>query len=167
MAKSSAVFILLIFLTSISAAEQAGSIRGMVYDKDFDTPLPGAQVLITETGDKVTTTDQGNYVFNQVAPGVYTLVFSKDGYSQQVKANVVVSAGKMTESDAELAGEFTEMEEFVVQDVQIGTGTETALLNLRMESPALMDSVSAELMSQAGAGDAASRNRLAGTVRPS
>jgi outer membrane receptor protein involved in Fe transport len=141
-------------------AEQAGNIRGMVYDKDFDAPLAAAQVLIAETGQTITTTDEGNFVFDQVEPGTYTLVFSKEGYTRQVKANVVVSPGKMTDLDASLSGEFTEMEEFVVQDVQIGTGTEAALLDLRMESPALMDSVSAELMSQAGASDAASALKL-------
>jgi hypothetical protein len=71
----------------------------------------------------------------------------------------------MAEADATLSGDFTEMEEFVVQDVQIGAGSEEALLDLRMESPALMDSVGSELMSQAGAGDAAAALRLvAGTT---
>jgi hypothetical protein len=37
---------------------------------------------------------------------------------------------------------------------------EIGLLNLRMESPSLMDSVSADVMSQAGASDAASALRL-------
>ncbi|MFA5238765.1 MAG: TonB-dependent receptor [Phycisphaerae bacterium] len=154
------LFLIVFFSVSPALAEQAGSIRGMVYDKDFDAPLAAAQVSIAETGQAVTTTDEGNFVFGQVEPGTYTLVFSKDGYTRQVKANVVVSPGRMTELDAQLSGEFTEMEEFVVQDVQIGTGTEAALLDLRMESPGLMDSISSELMSQAGASDAASALKL-------
>jgi hypothetical protein len=44
-------------------------------------------------------------------------VFSKDGYVRQVKGDVVVIAGQLTDVDVQLAGEFTEMEEFVVQDV--------------------------------------------------
>lgn len=140
-------------------AEQSGGIRGTIYDKDFDAPLGAAQVMIAETGETATTSGEGNYSFT-VEPGNYTLVFSKDGYTRQVVADVVVSPGQMTEVDASLAGEFVEMEEFIVQDVQIGTGTEAALLELRLESPALMDSISAELMSQAGASDAASALRL-------
>lgn len=132
----------------------------MIYDRDFDVPLPAAQVLIAETGQQVVTSDEGNYIFSQVEPGTYTLVFSKEGYTRQVKADVVVSPGQMTELDISLSGEFTEMEEFIVQDVQIGTGTEAALLELRMESPALIDSVSADFMSKAGAGDAASALKL-------
>jgi outer membrane receptor protein involved in Fe transport len=151
---------LLILAVAAHAAEQAGGIRGMVYDTDFDVPLAAALVSIAETGAKTTASDQGNYVFSEVAPGTYTLVFSKDGYVRQVKANIVVSSGKMTEVDASLSGDFTEMEEFVVQDVQVGAGSEAALLDLRLESPAMMDSVGSELMSRAGAGDAASALRL-------
>lgn len=141
-------------------AEQAGSIRGTAYDSDFDAPLTAAQVSIAETGETVVTSDEGNYVFGQVEPGNYTLVFSKNGYTRQVKADVVVSPGQMTEVNASLSGEFEEMEEFVVQDVRIGTGTEAALLDLRMESPSLLDSISADLMSQAGASDAAAALNL-------
>lgn len=155
------VLLIPVLLSSLSAsAQQAGSIRGMVYDRDFEAPLPAAQVLIAETGATVVTSDEGNYFFSQVEPGTYTLVFSKDGYTRQVRAGVVVAAGKMTEVDAFLSGEYTEMEEFIVQDLQFGSGAEAVLLELRMESPALMDSISSELMSQAGAGDAASALRL-------
>jgi outer membrane receptor protein involved in Fe transport len=144
----------------LAEQSQSGSIRGMVYDKDFDVPLAAVQVLIAETGEKVVTTDEGNFLFGQVDPGTYTLIFIKEGYVRLIRGNVVVSPGKMTEIDARVSGEFLEMEEFVVQDIQIGTGTEAALLDLRMESPSLMDSISADLMSQAGASDAASALKL-------
>ena len=146
-------------------AQPLGSIRGVVYDKDFDAPLPAAQVVIAETGDNVTGTDQGNYVFNRVPPGTYTLIFSKAGYTRQVRANVVVAAGQLTDADAYLSGEFIEMEEFVAQDITLGGGSEIALLNLRMESPQLMDAISSDLMSRAGAGDAAAAlNLVAGAT---
>lgn len=140
-------------------AEIAGGVRGIVYDKDFDTPLVEAEVTILETGQKVKTTDEGNFVFEDVKPGTYTLVFSKEAYLRYEK-QIVVSSGMLTEGEAWLSGEFTEMEEFEVKDVQIGTGTEELLLDLRMDSPALMGSVSSELMSRAGAGDAAAALNL-------
>jgi len=68
---------------ALARAQQAGSIRGVVYDKEFDTPLPAAQVQIIETGQKAVTADQGNYVFGQVAPGRYTLVFSREASVRQ------------------------------------------------------------------------------------
>ncbi len=164
MVSSRIVFIspllLLFCCVSLFGAEPTGSIRGMVYDKDFEAPMPSAKVTIAKTGQTIESGDEGNYILSEVEPGTYTLVFSKEGYVRQVKSDVVVSSGKMTEVDAWLSGDFTDMEEFVVQDVQLGTGTEAALLELRMESPALMDSVSADLMSQAGASDAASALKL-------
>ncbi len=153
------VLVMLIFLTTTVSAQQAGSIRGIVYDKDFDAPLAAAQISIAETGVKITATDEGNFVFGQVPPGSYTLLFSKAGYTRQVQADVVVSPGQMTDLEAYLSGEFTEMEEFVVQDLQIG-GSEDGLLMLRAESPALLDSISSDYLSQAGASDAASALKL-------
>jgi carboxypeptidase family protein/TonB-dependent receptor-like protein len=142
-------------------AQQAGSIRGNVTDKDFDVALAAAEVAIVETGQKTLTTDQGNYSFGEVPPGRYTLVFTKSGYARQVRADVVVVPGQLTDCDAALAGEFTEMEEFVVQDMlAFGAGSEAALLRMRFEAPALMDSIGADLMSRAGASDAAGALRL-------
>lgn len=146
---------------AIAGTAQAGSIRGTVYDKDFQAPLPGASVQNVETGETVTTSDQGNFVFSQLPPGKYTLVVAKDGYARQVRSDLVVSGGQLTEVEVHLSGDFTDMEEFVVQDIlQLGGGTEAGLLQLRFESPALMDSISSELMSRAGASDAASALRI-------
>ena len=145
---------------SVALAQSVGSIRGMIHDKDFEAPLPKANVSIAETGQQAQASDEGNYVLQGVQPGKVTLVFAKEGYARLVKADVVVSPGRMTELNVWLSGDFTEMAEFIVQDIQIGGATEAALLDLRMDSPALQDSISADLMSQAGAGDAASALRL-------
>jgi len=52
----------LLSLAPILDAQEVGGIRGTVYDKDFDVPLVACQVLIVETDEKTTTTDEGNYV---------------------------------------------------------------------------------------------------------
>lgn len=151
-----------LFVNPASRAQQeSGSIRGVVHDKDFAAPLPSVLVAILETGQKTTSSEQGLYTLGQVVPGRYTLVFSKDGYVKQLRPDVVVTARALTDVDVALAGDFSEMEEFVVQDVLRGAaGTESALQQLRLESPALMDSIGAELMSRAVVSDAASALRL-------
>ena len=154
------ILLIILLLPAIAPAQQTGIIRGVVYDDDFDALLPAATIQIVETQQEVTASDEGNYIFEDIAPGTYTLVFFKEGYVREIETDVVVSAGQMTEVDARLSGEFVEMEEFIVQDVQIGSGTEIALLELRTKSPALLDSISADLMSQAGAGDVASALKL-------
>lgn len=148
-------------VSAARAQQAAGSIRGTVIDKDFDAPLAGVQVLNLDTGERVLSNEQGNFAFGQVPPGVYTLVFSKEGYVRQVRSGVVVASGQLTDLSIELLGEFTDMDEFVVQDLlQSGGGTEAGLLQLRFESPQLLDSISAEIMSRAGASDAAGALRL-------
>lgn len=148
-------------LAASAAAQQAGSLRGTVVDKDFDVLLAGASVTVVETGAKTESNDQGAFVFPQLRAGKYTLVAAKDGYVRAVKADVVVVAGQLTDVRLELAGDFTDMEEFVVEDaLQLGTGTEAALLDLRAESPALIDSISSDLMRRANASDAAGALKL-------
>ncbi|MCB9914105.1 MAG: TonB-dependent receptor [Planctomycetes bacterium] len=130
-------------------------------DADFDVPLAGVKIELVGTAFTTTSSDLGNYVLPEVPPGTYTLLFSKEGYVRQVRADVVVSEGRLTEVDAALAGDFVDMEEFVVEEsVQLAPGTEAELLQLRFESPALMDSISADLMSRSGTSDAASALRL-------
>ena len=146
---------------ALGAQGQSGSIRGVVSDRDFDVPLQAAKVTIVETGQAVESGDQGNYRLSDVPPGTYTVVFSKEGYVRGIRPNVVVAAGRLTDLDAALSGDFTEMDEFIVEDIlQMAAGSEVALLQLRIDSPALMDSISSELMSRAGASDAASALRL-------
>lgn len=146
--------------TSSAAYAQQGAVRGVVHDKDFDVPLAGVAVSIVETGATVLSSDLGNYSLGQLQPGRYTLVFRKEGYVQLLR-EVDVGAGRLTDLDASLAGDYTDMEEFIVQDVlQLGGSSEASLLALRLQSPALMDSVGADLMNRAGASDAASALRL-------
>jgi len=146
---------------SSAVAQEVGAIRGAIFDADFNAPLSGAQVLVVETGAKALSDEQGGYAVQELRPGKYTLVISKDGYVRQVRTDVVVIGGQLTDLDVQLAGEFTDMEEFVVEDLlKMDTGSEVALLDLKLDSPALLDSVGAELMSRAGAGDAASALRL-------
>jgi outer membrane receptor protein involved in Fe transport len=142
-------------VAAAAAGQQVGSIRGQVTDQDLDVPLAGAQVLIVEADRTTTTGGQGDFVFGRVPPGRYTLAFTKEGYARQVKDNVVVAAGQMTEVDAALSGEFVQMKEFVVERVRIGVPTEKELLEIRERAPQLMDLVSVDLISKAGIGDVA------------
>src|SRR5688500_11706721 len=76
-----------------------GSIRGVVYDKDFEIPLSGALVTLLETGQAAQSGEQGNYVLTDVAPGSYTLIVSKPGFVRQVRTGVVVGAARLTDLD--------------------------------------------------------------------
>lgn len=74
-----------------------GSISGVVCDEDFDAPLAIAQVTIAQTGQRFTASNQRLYVFEQLEPGRYTLVFSKPGCVQKVISDVAVTEGQLTD----------------------------------------------------------------------
>ncbi len=154
-----AVFILLLMAPGLSA-ENAGGIRGMVSDKEFDVPLGNATVRIAETGRTTETGPEGQFVFHMVAPGKYTVIIAKEGYSRMVMSDVVVTPGAMANMSAALSGEYTDMAGLLVRPLTLGSDTEIGLLNLRVEFSGILDGVDADLMSKAAAGSAAEAVQL-------
>jgi outer membrane receptor protein involved in Fe transport len=152
--------VVLLATATVAAQQPVGSIRGSVRDADFSMPLVSAQVSIAETGEKCATTEDGTFVFGKVPPGSYTLLLAKDGYTRQVQPNVVVAPGQMTDVETAMTGEFTDMDEFIIKDLNLDGGTDAGLLTLRAESPAQMNSVSSSMISRAGASDAAAALKL-------
>lgn len=148
----------------VASAQQAGAgaIRGLVYDRDFEMVLAGATITVVGADKSAESSEQGDFLVSEVPPGRYTVVVSASGYVRQVRANVLVASGQLVDlGTIELAADFTEIEEFIVQDLlQMDTSTEAGLLQLRIESPSLLDSISSDLMSRAGASDAASAIKL-------
>ncbi|MDF7808194.1 TonB-dependent receptor [Pontiellaceae bacterium B12219] len=142
-------------LSATAVFAQVGGIRGVVMDSDFEVPLPGVKVVVSETGQETVTGDTGSYNLQNIEPGAYTLMFSKGGYTRFTQSEVVVVPGKLKDVEARMAGEYEEMDELVVRDIQLGGASEIGLLNLRMDSVAMMDSVGSDMMGQAGASDAA------------
>ncbi len=136
-------------------AQVAGSIRGLVTDRVFgDRPLGGVTVLVVQTEQTTLTDDLGVYLVQNVPPGTYTLILTKDGFTRQVQANVTVSSGQLTESNVSMPSEFTELDPFVVQDLKLDAGSEIGLIELRQELPQFLDSVGEDQLSAAGVSDA-------------
>jgi TonB dependent receptor/Carboxypeptidase regulatory-like domain/TonB-dependent Receptor Plug Domain len=172
-AVSALTLMLLAGLPAFGQSTDGGTIRGSITDREFGVPVAGATVSILGTRARVQTSESGSFTLPNVAPGTYTVVVTKDGYTREVRANVVVSGGQLTDVDASLAGEFEEMDEVVAQDVnleqqesepiQVLTPPEIAPpvilqpgdFTLRLESPQLLDILGVETISRSGAGDAA------------
>ncbi len=136
-----------------AAPQDAGTVRGFVTDRDFGGPVAGAVITVVENGQKATTGEDGGFSLSLPA-GRYTVIVSKEGFVRQVKPDVIVNASQLSTLETELVGEYEDMDEFIVQELELG-GSETALLTLRLDSPQLIDAVGADIISQAGASDAA------------
>jgi TonB-dependent receptor len=139
---------------------QGGTLRGSVYDFDLQVPLAQVRVSIVEALLTTVSSDAGMFVFENVPPGVYTVSFVKSGYDRQVRSDVLVTAGELTDLRVEMAAEVIEMEELVVTGADLLAGTEFEALDIRAESVSLQDAISAELITKAGVTDVSGALRL-------
>jgi TonB-dependent receptor len=139
---------------------QSGAIRGSVHDRDFDVPLARAHVTLVEALLATATNADGQFLFERVPPGTYTLSVTKEGYERQIVTNVVVAPGQIAEVHIDLESEVVDMEELVVKGEDLLGNTEVGLLVVRAESISIQDAVSSELISRAGVSDAAGALKL-------
>lgn len=152
----------LLVMSAAWAQQESGSLRGQVVDADFGDPVPGATLRILELDTVANSDRNGFFLFADVPAGRYTIAISREGYSRAVMSDIAVAPGAMAELTVRLSSELAEMEELVVRESEpaADTATEAGLLSLRAQSITFQDSVSRELMSRAGAGDAAAAVRL-------
>jgi hypothetical protein len=82
-----------------------GEIRGKITDEKTRKPLDYASVVL-KTGEitiaSVFTDDDGNYIFKNLAEGIYTIHISTLGYQKLIMNNVQVKSNKMSFASASL-----------------------------------------------------------------
>jgi len=140
--------------SSVFAQDLKGKIAGKLVDADTGDPLIGANVMLEGTTIGISADLDGNYRLLNVAPGSYTLVVRMMGYTETKITDVVVQADQTTTINASLHTEVLKTEGVTVTAKAV-RNTESLLLKDRQKAVALSDAVSAEAISQAGAGDAA------------
>lgn len=148
------------FATAHAQEPAAGGIRGVVHDKDFDVSLPGVRVSILGLRFSAVTSDQGSFLIEGVPAGSYSLVLIKEGYERLVIPNVRVEAGRLAEVRADLSSGVVEMEELVVTGADLLGDSEIGMLEIRAAAGSFQDAVSSEIISKAGASDAAGALKL-------
>lgn len=109
---------LIAFICCLQAASAQSSISGFVADSS-SKPLALATVRLTNTGkpEVLQTTlsaDDGKYVFNKVAPGNYTLLFSHSGFAAGYR-DITVAAGETKVETVPLAKASALLNEVVVK----------------------------------------------------
>ena len=110
-----AVFAVIAFLVSCGGSEgtgsggsgdsnvtgETGSIYGVVTDKATGESIINAGVELQPVGLKTVTGSDGQFEFNEVAAGEYTLYVTKTGYVDQ-SSSIVVESGKQSKGDVQL-----------------------------------------------------------------
>lgn len=105
----------LILIQSNLFAGITGKIAGKVTDAETGEPLIGINVLVEGTSLGAATNIDGNYIINNVEPGVYTLIFSGVGYQRKIVTNVRVSSDFTTRIDVQLSSEAIGLETIVIE----------------------------------------------------
>ncbi len=74
-------------------------VYGLITDADSDKPLKDVTVtaILLSKKEKASQSDyNGEYAIDELKPGIYKLVFEKDGYKRVVKEKVVIKANATT-----------------------------------------------------------------------
>ncbi|WP_299121903.1 TonB-dependent receptor [uncultured Winogradskyella sp.] len=145
--------LLILFISAISFAQNTGSIKGKLTDKEYNNePLPFANVLIKGTSVGTTSDMDGLYMFEDLEVGSYTIVFSFVGYeTQEIKVNV--EADKVTILDVTMGASAATLETVVLGDVSRKKESEIAILLEQKKAATTQTKIGAVELSKKGVGD--------------
>lgn len=106
----------LLAICKFSAQSPSQTIRGTIVDKQSQTQIPGANVIVLGTDPiKGSASDmEGRFKISDVAPGRYDLKISYMGYKEIVLPNVVVTSGKEVVLEIGMEENVNSLEEVVV-----------------------------------------------------
>ncbi len=146
------------------AAQETGSIAGVLIESWDGKPLGGATVLVRGTTLATTTDGSGRFQIRGVPPGDQVVRFSRPGYATAVVTDVRVLPGQSTTVNGTLRPEFFEMEEYEVT-AEVFQEQAIAILQERQGSSAIMDAIGSEQFRKLGVSDAADiMTRVTGTT---
>ena len=93
---ATALILIFIFLSAVSAHAQTGSISGFVRHSEDNEPLAYANVMLTGTRYGAMSLNDGGFVIKGLPTGSYTVKVMMMGYKSVVLIDVVVEAGRDT-----------------------------------------------------------------------
>ena len=147
-------FILILLISAVGLA-QTGNITGKITDKEYNNePLPFANVLIKGTSSGTTTDIDGNYLFEELEAGSYTLVFSFIGYETK-EIVVEVVANETVTVNVILGASAAALDEVVLDPVTTRKESEAAVLLEQKKAATTQTKIGATELSKKGVGDVA------------
>lgn len=146
-------FAFFLLFTEINA--QNGILRGSVYDESTGESLMGVSIAVEGTTKGVITDLDGKFNL-PLEPGIYNLKFSFVSYETIYLNNIKVNAGKVTLLDNLMLKTSTIGLSEVTVEASMARNTEGAMMSIKMQSPNLIDGISALNFRKMGDSDAAS-----------
>lgn len=113
------------------AAGQTGTVRGRVYNKINNEPIPFANVAIQGTSSGAVADENGNYTISNLAPGLYNLEASFVGFKSLLVAEIEITNARISLVDFALEEEARKLDEVVITSGNTFIKTDESPLSLR------------------------------------
>jgi outer membrane receptor for ferrienterochelin and colicin len=150
----SALVCFALFVTTNLKAQETGTISGTVVDAETGETLIGVNIMVEGTSTGTATDLDGFYSIPNLEPGTYTLVATYVSFQKQTITGVEVEAGEITKLDLTLSPETEDLGDVIITATAV-LDNEAGLLRQRQKSISFSDAISAESISNTGAGNAA------------
>ncbi len=110
-------FLFSVFILPITAQDYTQTLKGKVTDRDTKQPLEGVNITIQnlELFTGTATDGSGNFRFEKLKAGRYTLKLTMMGYDEAVLSNITVTSGKETVLNVEMQEKITGMNEVIIE----------------------------------------------------
>ena len=133
-----AAVLLILSLTTLTAAAQTATVRGFVTDVSDGQPLPGVNVVLTNAAGELfgnASDTDGFFAISRVPPGAYTLRATYIGF-QEYEKEVRLAADEIQTLRIEMRIEETELGEVVVEGARETAGAANVTAGLQTVRPA-------------------------------
>ncbi|MEO8253724.1 MAG: TonB-dependent receptor [Flavobacterium sp.] len=146
------LFILTLFITTLSFAQSKGTISGVITDKDANNEtLPFANVFIKGTKVNTTTDIDGKYSIS-IDPGTYIVQYTFVGYEPK-EVSVKVTAGTKQVINQSLSSGAYTLDDVVIKST-VNRQKETALLLEQKNAVEMKQAIGAQELTRKGVSDA-------------
>ena len=147
------VWLSLLLSVQYSFAQGDANVEGIVVDADTDAPIPEAVVRVIGKTEKSSTDANGKFSLN-LPEGAYNIRVTAPFYSPQVLAEILVTREQPKhELRISLAPQVVQLNPINLP-VRLSQSTERGLLEKRLQSSRIEDSISTEEISRLPASDA-------------
>jgi TonB-dependent receptor len=137
------ILLLCVTPTGIILAQSTGRIEGTYKDAKNQEAIIGGTVRLENTTLAAPTDEKGHYLLTNVPAGTYTVIISSVSYKSLTLPKVVVSAGKTTVLNGQLAPDNTQLGEVSVSGVR-RTNTELSVINEIRQANVVVSGISSE-----------------------
>jgi len=145
------LFILTLFISTLTFAQNKGIISGVLTDKDSNNEtLPFANVLLKGTSFNTTTDIDGKYTLN-VPAGDYVIQYSFIGY-ESIEIPVAVNSGETITANKALGASSYKLDDVIIR-ATVNREKETALLLDQKQAVVIKQSIGSQEMARKGVSD--------------